>query len=276
MRVFRIFIFIFGLVILYAAERAIHGSVDLNREQLFVWISIAVMYLMAFGPVTILRTLPSTKNFSKNISVLTAYWYATVAYCAASIVLIELTINRSLILNRGLSDWAGMAKALPVHSGDFISGFIENHRAFAQVSASDDRFFYFFVIAQMILFLLYCIVIYQGCLVRKQIENVAAQETLEMSRIESLRKESELLRQESSRWVRNVEILEKIAQVQEDFRFLSPVNLAEGFDYEAKMLKIVQTLRVVCRQGDQAGSRIESLLEDLQELFLARKMIYKN
>ena len=229
---FRAFIFAFGLGVILLALYLVHGDGEYSREFIFASISIIVMYIMVLAPFTFFSILPKTEGVEKAIAAYTASWIAITAYCSASITLLIVVISRNVIL--------GWFMGLPK---DWITKVVgENSEVMQQAAHYSDLTFYAIVIIQLILFFAFMVKMYLGGLVVHQIGAVKKQETQEFSKIAQLRSESQLLEVESAGNASiSAEQKKAITKIKNDFRYLSPSNNAEAFDYEAKMVEALST-----------------------------------
>ncbi|MDO4947540.1 MAG: hypothetical protein Q4E52_08180 [Fibrobacter sp.] len=266
--VFRTVIFAFGLGILLLAMHFIHGDADMTRGQIFAWISVIVMYFMVLGPFTFLPLLPKTKNFDKMIAVYTASWYAISSYCAASIVLLIFVVKRELLIARvmGLPDsWIETAKELA-----------QDSELVQKAMWYNDLIFNACIILQLIFLFVLLIKIYTGCFVAHKIGQVAETQKKELSFIQDLRMESQLLAQECGmNTMISSEVRQRLVAVKEDMRFLSPVNNALGHDYEMKMLDAIRNLRSLCMAQNDSSAEMTQILNNLKLLTDARRLILK-
>jgi hypothetical protein len=178
-------------------------------------------------------------------------------------------IKRNLIIAFFMKlpfDWVEKAQSLS-----------ETNEVFAAASNYSDMIFKAVVVIQLGLFLILLVKIYLGCVVSHQIGSVARQENQEFSYIKQLRSESQLLAIESAdNQFLSSDIRDAIAKVKDDFRYMSPVNSAEGFNYEHQMLDVMKSLRALCSQDCEASQEIGIALKKMKNLIQARKQVYKN
>jgi hypothetical protein len=86
--IFRIILFLFGAGIVFFAFRLNTGGGSLTQNDKFMWISIAVMYIVIFLPFFF--SVIKISNFSAKIPSLALVWTGIFTYVPASIVVIVL------------------------------------------------------------------------------------------------------------------------------------------------------------------------------------------
>jgi hypothetical protein len=119
--VFKWLLFLFGAGIVFLAFKLNTGGQELTQNDKFVWISIAVMYLVVFLPFFFSSI--RIGNFSGKIPSLAMVWVGALLYVPASIVVIVLLSRGTISFNTALIIQAVLAFffALDIYFGYFAN-----------------------------------------------------------------------------------------------------------------------------------------------------------
>jgi hypothetical protein len=130
--VFKCILFLLGAGIVFLAFKLNTGGQELTRDDGFMWISIAVMYLVVFLPFFFSSI--RIGNFSVKIPSLAMVWTGVFLYVPASVVVIVLLRNGIISFNTALIIQAVLVFlfALDVYFGYFANfhiGSVEREEA---------------------------------------------------------------------------------------------------------------------------------------------------
>ena len=92
---FRILLFLAGAGIIVLAFFLINGNRELGEKDIFIWVSIGLMYVILFSPF--LLTAISIANFSGKIPRLSLIWPGIFLYVGTSIAVIVLLVVTQVI-----------------------------------------------------------------------------------------------------------------------------------------------------------------------------------
>ena len=95
--IIRFVLFLIGAGIVVLAFFLINADKELNKNDVFIWISIGVMYLFFFLPF--LFSSINTESFSRKIPSISMVWGGNLLYIAASITVIILLVKMTVSLN---------------------------------------------------------------------------------------------------------------------------------------------------------------------------------
>jgi hypothetical protein len=130
--VFRVLLFLAGAGIIALAFFLLEGGKEIAGKDIFMWISIGIMYLAVFCPFFFLSV--NTENFSGKIPSLILIWLGVFLYTPASVVNIVLLKNGIIPLNASIVIQAALLFLflLDVYFGYFASAHA------VQVAAEED------------------------------------------------------------------------------------------------------------------------------------------
>ena len=98
--ILRFILFLAGAGIVLLSFFLINGDKELGRNDVFIWISIGVMYLVFFLPFFF--SAVNTGNFSAKIPSLSMIWLGILLYTGASIIVIILLSRVIITLNAAI------------------------------------------------------------------------------------------------------------------------------------------------------------------------------
>jgi hypothetical protein len=129
---FRFLLFLAGAGILVLAFFLLNSGKELSNVDIFIWISLGVMYLVAACPFFF--SLIRVGNFSGRIPSFAVIWFGIFLYIPASILLAVLLKLEILLLNPGILIQAGLFFLFLV---DVYAGFFASSHA-AGAAARED------------------------------------------------------------------------------------------------------------------------------------------
>lgn len=239
--IFRLIIFIIGLVIILAAPfvilfgtpaKYLVNLIDTSRI-IFVWISIIILYIGLFLPAV----LPlKNKRDSGGLFVGTAFYYkGFIVYAVLSFIIMKLALNVMIPLA-------------------------------------------IVILAQAVAVFAWLIFIYFACHTTSHINEVAEREEVMLSQINRIRQELANLQIRASALPIEKKVLkDKIERLNEDFRYISPSNDQRAVMIEKNILNAINAVShsAVFQGGNDMGDeRLMRQLDEISMLYQQRKSIY--
>jgi hypothetical protein len=123
---FRVFLFFFGAGIVFLAFKLSTNGQELRQNDIFMWVSIGVMYLVVFLPFffSVIRI----GNFSAKIPSLSLVWFGISVYIPASVAVIVLLKTALISFDTALIIQAVLVFlfALDIYFGYFANSHVQD------------------------------------------------------------------------------------------------------------------------------------------------------